>query len=94
MDEKSVDPLSIQDAGRIHRELKTAVDEAKLAYERTKFESAKLKEIRNDLGPGHPDGIAATLKALRMESAANRRYAAAIIKFSRFALKGQVAHKP
>lgn len=91
MDEKSLDSLSSDDLNRIHHELLAAVDKAKLAYERTKSESAKLKEIRKDLGPGHQDGIAATLKALRMESAANMRYAEAIIDLSRFTLKRRVA---
>jgi hypothetical protein len=90
MDEKSLDSLSSEELTRIHHELLAAVERAKLAYERTKIESAKLKEIRKDLGSGHPDGIAATLKALRMESAANQRYADAIIKLSRFAIKRRV----
>jgi hypothetical protein len=78
---------SPEDLSRIEAELKERLTSAKEAYEAVRFDSARLQQIKADVGLNHPDGVAAIQKALRLELSAFQHYSEALIAFSDFLLE-------
>ena len=64
--------------------LRDAMEQAKAQYEGAKLEYKRALELRDDLGPTHPDG--SVQRALRSKTEALRGYQNALLRFNRFIL--------